>query len=84
MRSREEGREEKYRQLTTAPLGALLWEMALPSMAGMMTASLYSMTDTYFVGKLDRAVLAAGSATSRIKDGDMVLVDGDSGKVVIL
>ncbi|MBQ9300724.1 MAG: hypothetical protein IJ214_09445, partial [Clostridia bacterium] len=29
------------------------------------------------------AVLATGTATQRIKDGDMVMVDGDTGKVVI-
>ena len=30
------------------------------------------------------AVLATGSATQRIKDGDMVMVDGDTGKVVVV
>lgn len=52
-------REEKYIRMTTAPLYPLLWKMAVPSMIGMMVASVYSMTDTYFVGKLDKTELTA-------------------------
>ena len=55
----EEKKEEKYTRLTTAPVYPLLWRMALPSMVGMLVASVYSMTDTFFVGKLDRADLTA-------------------------
>jgi putative MATE family efflux protein len=51
----ERAREEKYARITSAPLYPLLWRMALPSMAGMMAASVYGMTDTYCVGKLGRA-----------------------------
>ena len=30
------------------------------------------------------AVLAVGNATRKIRDGEMVMVDGDTGKVVIV
>ncbi|MBQ9663554.1 MAG: MATE family efflux transporter [Oscillospiraceae bacterium] len=59
MRRAEEQREEKYLRMTTAPLYPLLWQMAVPSMVGMAVASVYSMTDTFFVGKLDRTELTA-------------------------
>ena len=56
---RKDQKEEKYTRLTTSPLYPLLWRMAIPSMIGMMMASVYSMTDTYFVGKLGRTDLTA-------------------------
>ena len=33
--------------------------MAVPSMVGMIVSTVYSMTDTYFVGKLDNVDLTA-------------------------
>lgn len=59
MQETSEKREEKYARLTTAPIYPLLWRMAIPSMIGMMVSSVYSMTDTFFVGKLDRTDLTA-------------------------
>ena len=55
----EEKREEKIRKLTNEPLYPLLVKMAIPSMVGMIVSTVYSMTDTFFVGKLDRVDLTA-------------------------
>lgn len=52
-------REEKIRRLTNEPLYPLLVKMAIPSMVGMIVSTVYSMTDTFFVGKLDRVDLTA-------------------------
>ena len=52
-------REEKIRRLTNEPLYPLLVKMAIPSMVGMLVSTVYSMTDTFFVGKLDRVDLTA-------------------------
>ena len=55
----ERQRRSRLVRLTTAPVYPLLWRMAVPSMVGMMVSSVYSMTDTFFVGRLDRADLTA-------------------------
>ncbi|MCR5734812.1 MAG: MATE family efflux transporter [Lachnospiraceae bacterium] len=55
----EQKREEKIRRLTSEPLYPLLVKMAVPSMVGMIVSTVYSMTDTYFVGKLDNVDLTA-------------------------
>ena len=58
-KSGEEKRSEKLRKLTSDPLYPLLVKMAVPSMVGMIVSTVYSMTDTYFVGKLDNVDLTA-------------------------
>ncbi len=45
--------EKRYRELTRGKLYPLLVKMAVPSMIGMMVSTVYSMTDTYFVGRLN-------------------------------
>lgn len=55
----QQKQEEKFRRITGGDLYPLLWRMALPAMVGMMISSVYSMTDTYFVGKLDKTDLTA-------------------------
>ena len=58
-KSGEEKRSEKLRKLTSDPLYPLLVKMAVPSMVGMTVSTVYSMTDTYFVGKLDNVDFTA-------------------------
>ena len=58
-KSAEQKREEKIRKLTGEPIYPLLVKMAIPSMIGMIVSTVYSMTDTYFVGKLDDVDLTA-------------------------
>ena len=55
----EEKREQRFKRITTAPIYPLLWKMAIPSMIGMVVGTVYSMTDTYFVGKLNNTDLTA-------------------------
>ncbi len=57
--SEEEKREERIRKLTTEKLFPLIVKMAVPSMIGMMVATVYNMTDTFFVGKLDNEAFTA-------------------------
>lgn len=49
----------KYKRITEDSLYPLLWRMAVPSMIGMIVNAVYNMTDTFFVGKLDRTDLTA-------------------------
>lgn len=51
--------EQRYKRITEAKIYPLLWRMALPSMVGMIVSSVYSMTDTFFIGRLDRTELTA-------------------------
>ncbi|MCR5108722.1 MAG: MATE family efflux transporter [Lachnospiraceae bacterium] len=52
-------REDRIKKLTSEPVYPLLVRMAVPSMIGMIVSTVYSMTDTYFVGKLDNVDLTA-------------------------
>lgn len=52
-------RENRIKKLTSEPVYPLLVKMAVPSMIGMMVSTVYSMTDTYFVGKLNNVDLTA-------------------------
>ncbi len=53
MNNSETLREEKIKRFTTEPIYPLLVKMAIPSMIGMIVTTVYSMTDTYFVGILN-------------------------------
>lgn len=52
-------REAKIKSLTSDPICPLLVKMAIPSMIGMIVSTVYSMTDTFFVGKLNNINLTA-------------------------
>lgn len=56
---RDKASADKYKRITEDKLYPLLWRMAVPSMIGMIVNAVYNMTDTYFVGKLDRTDLTA-------------------------
>lgn len=51
--------EEKIRRLTGDAVYPLLVRMAIPSMVGMIVSTVYSMTDTFFVGQLNNVSLTA-------------------------
>lgn len=59
MQSDEIKREERIRRLTSEPVYPLLVRMAIPSMVGMIVSTVYSMTDTFFVGRLNNVALTA-------------------------
>lgn len=41
----------EYSDLTSRPIGALLWQYALPAIIAMMTSSLYNIIDGIFIGQ---------------------------------
>lgn len=45
--------QEKYIQMTTAPVGRLVGRLAVPTVVSMLITSVYNMADTFFVGQLD-------------------------------
>ncbi len=57
--SDEQKREERFLKITTGKIYPLLVKMAIPSMVGMIVATVYNMTDTFWVGKLNDATLTA-------------------------
>lgn len=52
-------RDEKYIQMTTAPVERLVSGFAVPSIITMMVGSIYNLVDTFFVGQLDTQSTAA-------------------------
>jgi putative MATE family efflux protein len=51
---------QKYTErLGTAPIGALLLRLSLPSMAALLTTSLYNVVDTFWVAKIGYEAIAA-------------------------
>ena len=49
----------KHNKMTTAPVGQLIAQMAVPTTISMLITSFYVMADTYFVGKIDTQSTAA-------------------------
>lgn len=52
-------REERIIRFTTAKLFPLIVKMAIPSMIGMIVSTIYNMTDTFWVGKLNNEAFTA-------------------------
>ncbi len=46
-------RNDKYVEMTTAPVGRLIGKLAVPTVITMLITSIYNMADTFFVGLLD-------------------------------
>ncbi|WP_114286703.1 MATE family efflux transporter [Candidatus Halocynthiibacter alkanivorans] len=51
--------QETTNPMTQAPVNTMLWRMAAPISLGMLSTFLFQIVDTYFVGKLGSAELAA-------------------------
>ena len=51
--------EEKKRELLNAPVGRMVFYLALPAVASMLVTALYNMADTYFVGRIDTVATGA-------------------------
>ena len=49
----DERQEQKYLQMTEAPVGKLICQLAVPCIVTMLITSFYNMADTFFVGMLD-------------------------------
>ena len=50
---------KKHTLMTTAPVGKLIAQMAIPTTISMLITSFYVMADTYFVGKINTQSTAA-------------------------
>jgi len=55
----DEKKEKRIKQITEGNIYPLLVKMAIPSMIGMIVNTVYSMTDTYFVGKMNNTSYTA-------------------------
>ena len=51
--------QNKYTQMTTAPIPSLIGKLAIPTIVSMLITSFYVMADTYFVGKINTQSTAA-------------------------
>ena len=50
---------DKHTKMTTAPVGRLITQLAIPTTISMLITSFYVMADTYFVGKINTQSTAA-------------------------
>ena len=58
-----DSKEQKYRSdLSTRPIGRLLWEYSMPAIVGMVVMSLYNVIDRIFIGRGVGAEAIAGLA----------------------
>ena len=48
----DEKQEQKFHQMTEAPVGRLICRLAFPCIVSMLVTSFYNMADTFFVGML--------------------------------
>lgn len=49
--------DEKYTQMTQAPVEKLICKLAVPTICSMLITSLYNMADTFFVSKINPSAL---------------------------
>lgn len=52
-------KDNKYVQMTTAPIPRLIGALAIPTIVSMLVTSFYVMADTYFVGQINTQSTAA-------------------------
>lgn len=64
----EDQQEQKFREMTQAPVGRLVGRLAFPCIISMLVTAFYNMADTFFVGMMDNnaatgffSALAAGA-----------------------
>lgn len=55
----DKSQKDKLVLMTTAPVGRLVPEFAVPSIISMLISSIYNLVDTYFVGSIDTQSTAA-------------------------
>lgn len=56
---KDKERKEKFEHMTTAPVPALICELAVPTIISMLVTSFYNMADTFFVGQINTQATAA-------------------------
>lgn len=53
MEDQREQQEQKFQEMTQAPVGRLVGRLALPCIISMLVTAFYNMADTFFVGMMD-------------------------------
>ena len=53
MEDQREQQEQKFREMTQAPVGRLVGRLAFPCIISMLVTAFYNMVDTFFVGMMD-------------------------------
>ena len=51
--------DERYREMTEAPVGPLIVSLAVPSILANLVSAIYNIADTFFVGKLGTSASGA-------------------------
>ena len=51
--------QDKYLQMTTAPIPGLVTRLAVPTIISMLVTAFYNMADTFFVGRIGTSASAA-------------------------
>ncbi|MDR0598248.1 MAG: MATE family efflux transporter [Treponema sp.] len=59
METMQNGQDERFRYMTTAPVEGLVVRLGIPSMIIMLVSGIYNLADTYFVGSLGTSAVAA-------------------------
>lgn len=59
MKSQEEAAQEKFRRMTEDPVEKLIMKLSVPTIISMLITAVYSLVNTYFVGKLNTSAVAA-------------------------
>ncbi len=57
-------KQDKYRQMTEAPIPELITYLALPTVISMLITSVYNMADTYFIGHIPGASISEITSAS--------------------
>ena len=53
MEDQREQQEQKFREMTQAPVGRLVGRLAFPCIISMLVTAFCNMADTFFVGMMD-------------------------------
>ena len=59
MKGKEISQQDRFVWMTTAPVGRLVTQLALPSIASMLITGIYNLVDTFFIGRLNTQSVAA-------------------------
>ena len=51
--------QEKYIEMTTAPVERLIGKLAVPTIISMLITTIYNMADTFFIGMISTAASGA-------------------------
>ena len=73
MEDQREQHEQKFREMTQAPVGRLVGRLAFPCIISMLVTAFCNMADTFFVGMMD-----SNAATGFFSAGALICLAGYS------